>query len=168
MNNTVKVIPLSQGNTALVDDDEFEQLNRVKWSTLNTRNTDYAERGVGGKILLMHHVIMGTRPGMEIDHINGNGLDNRKENLRFVTHRQNMQNQHREKTSVFPGVFFDRRRGSWTSQIKINGKLKHIGSFPTEGIAFNFYRSFLDSIGEKLVGDDGHHQSPTNQKDVYT
>lgn len=92
---------------------------------------------------------------MEIDHINGNGLDNRKENLRFVTHRQNMQNQHRQKTSVFPGVCFDKRVGRWASQIRVNGKLKHFGSFTSEGIAFNFYRSYLDQINERLVGDEG-------------
>lgn len=78
---------------ALVDDENFEWLNQWKWSHLKSYDyTGYVVKRKNG-FILMHRLIMDTPKGMEVDHINGNSLDNRKENLRNCTHQQNQCNQ---------------------------------------------------------------------------
>ena len=156
----MKEIILTQGKFALVDDDDFEKLSRLKWWAHKQPNSFYAGRMVtleNGKrtTLMMHHAIIGKAPsGMEVDHIDGNGLNNQKGNLRFVTRRQNMQNaiNHRTKrTSKYPGTSFDSRRGKWKAYIKIDGIHKDIGRFGSEDEAFAAYRAAVEAIGETVI-----------------
>ena len=106
-----KKIELTQGKFAIVDDGDFEWLNQHKWSAQKGRNTYYAIRGVREngkhKRIYMHIEILGKKNGLQIDHMNGNGIDNRRTNLRHVTSRQNRQNLHINKSSKYPGVYFD-------------------------------------------------------------
>jgi len=88
----MKLIPLSQGLFAKVDDEDYEWLNQWKWCALEDDNTFYAMRRAG-KTILMHSIIMQTPVGMEVDHKNYNGLDNRRENLRLCTRSQNQHNK---------------------------------------------------------------------------
>ena len=143
----MKEIPLSQGKIAIVDDDDFEKLNKHKWYALTDgrghthyviRNSPRSSRHRNS--IKMHRVIMNPPKGKEIDHINGNALDNRKENLRIVTHRQNMQNQHISKTSKHPGVYWDKKNEIWSAQIRFGGKRRHLGRFADEGEAATTYR----------------------------
>jgi hypothetical protein len=77
---------------------------------------------------------------LQIDHINGDGLDNRRENLRIVTCRGNGQNLHIEKSSCFPGVYLKEEAPvSWGAQIYCNGKHEYLGAFPTEILAHEEY-----------------------------
>jgi len=151
-----KEIPLTQGKTALIDDEDFDEVAKYKWCARKSGNTWYAYRDIysSGKrtAIGMHRAINKTPRNFDTDHKNGNGLDNRKCNLRSVTHRQNLQNQknRKGKSSVFPGVCF--RDGKWAAHITIDGSLKFLGHFPSEGIAFHFYRSELDRLGEPLIG----------------
>jgi len=151
-----KEIPLTQGKVALVDDGDFDEVSKYKWCALKSGNTWYAYRNTRslGKrsAICMHRAINKTPLNFDTDHKNGNGLDNRKCNLRSVTHRQNLQNQknRKGKSSVFPGVCFC--DGKWEAQITTNGSSKFIGYFSSEGIAFHFYRSELDRLGEHLIG----------------
>jgi len=86
----------------------------------------------------MHRLIMGNPQGMEVDHINGNGLDNRRCNLRVVTTSQNQANQHaRRGRSSFKGVF--KQRSRWRARIHVQQKGINLGSFLTEEEAARAY-----------------------------
>jgi hypothetical protein len=87
--------------------------------------------------LQMHRVLLGLpihRDGREPDHINRNGLDNRRTNLRIVTRAGNMQNRssYRGSTSQYRGVYWDSRKQRWRAQIVVNGKRMKLGSFTDE------------------------------------
>ena len=100
----MKKIKLTQGKVALVDDGDFEWLSQWKWTY---KNGGYAYRSIGSKgHIFLHRAIMKSPKNLEIDHINGNGLDNRRSNLRFATHKQNIRNQQKQKnrTSKYKGV----------------------------------------------------------------
>jgi hypothetical protein len=92
----MKEILLTQGKVALVDDDDFIKVSSGTWCAQRAKTTFYAHGHIPHrkKIISMHRFIMGDPEGKEIDHINGNGLDNRKENLRIVSHQENMINIH--------------------------------------------------------------------------
>ena len=93
----MKEIPLAQGKVALVDDEDFEEMSKVTWHLVKSHNTCYAHGYIkhsSKKMVYMHRLILKTPEDMDTDHINGNGLDNRKENLRVVTHCENQRNIH--------------------------------------------------------------------------
>ncbi len=85
--------------------------------------------------------VYGEWPDQEIDHINGNGCDNRIANLRLATHAQNCQNQRKPKhnTSGLKGAYFDRRLGKWLAQIRCNGTQHYLGYFDTAKEAHDAY-----------------------------
>lgn len=131
-----KEIPLTQGKVALVDDEDYERLNQFKWFASKNGKTYYAIRK---SKILMHRTIITPPSGFEIDHINGNGLDNRRENLRIVSHRENCQNKHIEKTSKFPGVTWNKQHKKWHAHVRILGKNRYLGSFDDEVEAAKAY-----------------------------
>jgi hypothetical protein len=145
-----KQIPLSQGAVATVDAEDFEYLNQWKWHF--QKKSGYAIRtqylgvvdgkGVKKKIL-MHRVIMNTPDGMDTDHINGNGLDNRRGNLRVCAHRENMKNMraHKDALSKYKGVGWRKNRSRWQATIMTDGRLKYIGAFETEIQAAEAYNA---------------------------
>ncbi|MCK9460667.1 MAG: HNH endonuclease [Proteobacteria bacterium] len=152
----MKEIPLTQGKVALVDDDDFEWLSQWKWCAIKHWNTFYAMRmskTVNGKRenIQMHHAIIGKKEGLVTDHINGNGVDNRRENLRHVTHRQNGQNRHHEKTSKYLGVHWHKPLNKWLAQIQINGQKKHLGVFKDEQAAYHAYYNAVTALGETIL-----------------
>ncbi len=97
----VRSIELTQGREALVDDEDYDQVSQFKWYAGKIRNTYYAMRTVDHATQYMHTLITGY---VKTDHKNGNGLDNRKENLRETTDVQNQHNSQRSRsnTSAFP------------------------------------------------------------------
>ena len=132
----MKTILLSQDFVAIVDDEDFAVLSKFKWNVLRiTRSAlRYAQRSVRVdtnkyRTVLMHTDILGSVDGMEIDHKNGNGLDNRRSNLRFVTHQQNMANKktHKNNTSGYRGVY--RHGNKWLAQMFDNRRCIHLGTF---------------------------------------
>ena len=153
----MKEIQLTQGKVAQVDDEDFEELNQFKWFARKVRNTYYAGRNsvyVKGKrkTINMHFSIIGESESLQTDHIDGNGLNNQKSNLRLVTSRQNSQNKRNMiKVSQYPGVGWDKRRNKWRSRIVINGTQKHLGYFILAAAAFDAYRKAVNAIGEKVV-----------------
>ena len=151
----LKTIPLTQGMVALVDDSDYEMLSRYKWRVHKSRNTCYAKTTIttatGRETVQMHWMIMGRRPGFKIDHRNGNGLDNQRGNLRYLTHRQNLQNLHNKRSSGYPGVSLHKLTGKWDARIRINGKPKYLGLHNTEEEAFAAYCQALESIGERVL-----------------
>ncbi len=143
----MKVIELTQGKVALVDDEDFEQLNRYKWCANKNFNNFYALRTVvlkGGrhKTIKMHREILGLAdPKILIDHRDGNGLNNQRENLRICTNQQNRRNSRKRKrtSSQYKGVSFFKRKKKWHARIGINGKLVPLGYFVNEEDAANAY-----------------------------
>lgn len=94
----------------------------------------------------MHAVIAGTPKGMDTDHINGNGLDNRRCNLRIVTARQNQQNQNIQKSSKYPGVHWQKDARKWRAQIRVNGKQQYLGYYDDEETAGIVYAMACNAI----------------------
>jgi len=153
----MKKIPLTQGKFALVDDGDYGDLSGYTWYAAKNRNTYYAQRSktISGKpkVIKMHRVIMGLHfgDGKQIDHINGNGLDNQRANLRFCTNQENLRNQKATKncSSQFKGVNFHKKAMKWQARICVNNKDKHLGSFDTEIEAAKAY----NEAAKELFGD---------------
>jgi len=150
----MKKIPLTQGKYALVDDEDFEKLIKHKWHLAKCYNTFYAKRGFRVKgnykhsiTQFMHRVILNTPSGFETDHIDGNGLNNQKSNLRITTRRTNGQNRHHNKTSSFLGVSWKPRQKRWAAQITINGRCRYLGIFKTEIEAHERYKKAIKDGG---------------------
>lgn len=129
----MKKISLTKGKFAIVDNEDYERLKQYKWQY---NNIGYASRDIvidgKPKKLLMHRDIMNTPKGMDTDHINGERLDNRKINLRIVTHQKNMWNIKKmpnHNTSGHMGVSWQINRHKWQVGIKVSGKRIHIGNF---------------------------------------
>lgn len=118
----VKEIPLTRGMVAIVDDEDFEALNKHKWYAKKSNHCFYACRNLpNGKHIRMHHEIMGRVPGMYVDHINRISLDNRRENLRICTPVESRKNQ--ANVGKYPGVRRDKSRGVFVAQIVL-GRFK--------------------------------------------
>jgi len=134
-------IPLTQGKYAIVDPDDFERLNRHKWHLQRTRQMFYAVRCAKGrertrrKVVWMHRSIFPPPEGMCIDHINNNGLDNRKANLRLATAAQNARNRRKmaaKTSSKYKGVSYHAGMRKWCASIRVNGQYKYFGLFQNE------------------------------------
>ena len=142
----VKEIPLTKEHVALVDDDDYVFLIQWDWyAKISSGNKLYAARSVNNKlkkgVITMHSVILPAPDGMEPDHINGNGLDNRRRNLRPATHQQNMWNRKpvSGSSSLFKGVSWHGPGQYWKAYIKINDKQQHLGCFWSEEDAARAY-----------------------------
>jgi len=136
----MKKIPLTQGKYALVDDEEYKLLSKFKWHYGQYGNTGYAKRIIWdkenkkSKIVRMHHFILPLQKGLMVDHINGNGIDNRKQNLRLVTKAQNMMNKKAPKnnTSGFKGVAWHKQNNRWRAYLTVHGKQISLGLYDTK------------------------------------
>ena len=131
-----KEIHLTQGKVAIVDDADFEELNKLKWFADKQGDNYYAVRKslrINGKYInqKMHRIIIGEKLGVHTDHINGNTLDNRRSNLRNCTHQQNMWNKPKSKAnnSGYKGVFYLKSSKMYRATITINGKTIYLGTF---------------------------------------
>ena len=144
----VREIELSQGMVALVDDNDYEELAQHRWYAHREGRTYYARRHgpmAGGTwpTIRMHREIIDAPHGIQVDHINGDGLDNRRDNLRIATNLQNGANRthkQRGRTSRFLGVDWYSRLGKWRARIMINYKDTHLGYFDREvdaALAYN-------------------------------
>ncbi len=133
-------IPLTQGKYAIVDSKDFERLNKYKWHAVKSKNTFYAVRRIHigknkWKHIKMHREILNPPDHLYVDHINHDGLDNRKANLRTATPSQNSYNRihfTKNPSSKYKGVSWKKRTKKWNVQISHNGERKTIGSFDNE------------------------------------
>lgn len=141
----MKKIKLTKGLIALVDDNEFEKLNKHKWFSQKKGDTFYARRYEckNGKIkrIYMHREILELKNKKEeVDHINKNGIDNRKENMRICTHQQNQWNtKKRTGISQFKGVHWHKKANKWQGQIRCNNKWYYLGLYNSETEAAHVY-----------------------------
>lgn len=141
---------------ALVDDEDFEALNRFKWCAKSSgAGLFYAYRATGkrsdgSRVYQFMHRLLVQGDGF-VDHINGNGLDNRRDNLRLATSSQNGINRRKAlgTTSRYKGVTWSKKDQRWCAQIKRNGKNRFLGSFRSEEEAAKAY----DAAARELFGE---------------
>lgn len=127
----MKNIPLANNKGfAVVDDDDFEYLSKYKWQLVNKK---YAKTEINGKYTSMHRLILKADDNLEVDHVDRNGLNNQKNNLRQVTRKQNQENRgkDRDNTSGYKGVSFFKPTGRWRGFLNHNGKFISCGHFDT-------------------------------------
>ena len=136
------IIKISNGGEIIVDAEDYAYLNQWKWKIHNGYAARSTRTESGLRNLLMHRVITNAQQGEEVDHINRNKLDNRKQNLRIVSHWENSHN--RQKGT---GVHKPKGRNKWYAQIYVNNVRTHLGCFDTKEDAIN-----ARIIAEKQAG----------------
>jgi len=147
----MKKISTTKGFTALVDNEDYPILSRYKWyAHSNKRGHVYPRTwtGKGGQRMFMHAMILGEYKGI-VDHINGNGLDNRKANLRIATYSENGANRRISKknnTSGFKGVSWYKPHKKWRAGICFDGKCKHLGYFDSKEEAAEAYNKAAKGV----------------------
>jgi hypothetical protein len=143
----MKHISLNHGLFAIVDDEDFDRLSERSWY-LTTYS--YAAASIGGTTVRMHRFILGLEIGDPriVDHVNGNILDNRRQNLRICTVAQNMMNSklRSDNASGYKGVTWVKRWNRWQARIVISGKQKTLGSFGSPEEAHEVYCLAADMI----------------------
>ncbi len=154
----MKEIQLTRGCVALVDDEDYELLNKYKWHFMTV---GYAGRSFyinknKSRILYMHRVILDAKTEQYVDHINGNKLDNRRSNLRICTQSQNCSNSKKSKSKIsskYKGVWKrnDGRSKCWVAEHMLNRKKLYIGSFYSEEEARNAYDSFVLNLRKEFA-----------------
>lgn len=154
----MKKIKLTQNKFAIVDDEDFEKLNQHKWYATKSWKCEiyYAKRSIGKspnqRQLCMHRVILGEFSSKNhIDHINGDGLDNRKENLRVVSQRENSRNMTKKSksSSKFKGITWNKECCKWRVRICVDRKRLYLGDFKDEVEAAKVYnKAALKYFGE--------------------
>lgn len=149
----MKEVPLTGGKIALVDDEDFENINQHKWHVSRGGYVVRSTPRILGKqqSIYLHKFIL-TSPN-EVDHINHNTLDNRRANLRIATRSQNMANTRpRPGTSKYKGVYWHKRDMQWCAQLRVNYKTVYWKRFNSEkeaAIAYN--KAALWYFGEFAV-----------------
>jgi hypothetical protein len=158
----LKEIQLTQGKVTLVDDEDFEFLNAFKWCAHRAHRTFYAERGVrraDGRWAAeqMHRIVLARKlgrdivSGMQCDHENGNGLDNRRENLQELTNRGNTEKKLVTKTSCYLGVSWHKPAKKWSAKISVNHKKLYLGIHTSELEAALAREAFIDARPELMA-----------------
>lgn len=136
-------ITLTQGAVALVDESDIEIVSARKWRLQKCgRRWAYAVADIRGRVVGMHRLITNCPVGMVVDHIDGNGLNNVRTNLRIATASQNIRSQRVQqvsKTSKFKGVYWDKKQLAWIARIGIGGQRIPLGSFDAEDDAARAY-----------------------------
>lgn len=130
-------IPLTRGYVAVIDAEDRDVASR-KWHTKLGPYTAYACTKIGGKPVLLHNLLTGWE---YVDHIDGNGLNNRRSNLRDGTGFKNQANTwiRADNNSGFKGVYRRKRGGKWAAAIRVNGKSVHLGLYGTPEEAADAY-----------------------------
>jgi len=150
-------IYVGEGRYTIVDPQDFCRFNNFRWIINGNGKNIYAVRNVllanGKRMLLrMHREIVRPRRKLLVDHRNGDGLDNRRANLRPATHSQNMQNRGKwrcKASSRFVGVCFDKEHKRWRAYIRCQGKRIYLGRYDNEIVAAKKY----DAAAKKYYGE---------------
>ena len=146
----MKKIKLTKGQSTIVDDCDFESLSGHKWCVSKGKGNFYAARSEDGRTILMHRQIIDAPQGMDVDHINHNGLDNRRFNLRACTRSQNLGNQRKQRNATFKykGICWE-HTNSWSARICLNYTQIYLGTFKSEFLAAKAY----DYAAKRLFGE---------------
>lgn len=144
----VTVIELTQCRLSLVDTVDLRKIDGYRWYARRRHNVFYAYsatvRNGHRTTIPMHSLLIDVPIGFEVDHVDGNGLNNSSifghKNIIAVTHGENMRNMHRLKTSKYPGVCWESSTGKWKAEYSRNWKRKNLGRFNNEDDAYLAYR----------------------------
>jgi hypothetical protein len=156
-------IPLTQGKQAIIDEEDWPLVGHLRWYAVHARTrktrspwyaANHSTQGPEGKrpILFMHRLILGVEPGVLVDHRNGDGLDNRRGNLRGASASQNKANSARYTTTAsgYKGVYATgNKRHPWCAQIRGGGGTRQIGVFATAQEAAAAY----DEAAQRVHGE---------------
>lgn len=135
----MKQIPLVNSEKLLIVDDAlYPELVKHRWSL---QSGGYVRTWVGIKMIYIHRMVTGVEKGKYVDHINGDKLDNRKQNLRICTQSENLANSKKRKntSSIYKGVNWDESRGKFLARIGVNGTGINLGRFDTDVEAAQAY-----------------------------
>jgi hypothetical protein len=133
----IAYVPLTRGYEAIIDADDVPLVDAWNWTAIVGLSNVYAFRNYwkdkSKRRVYLHRAIMGEPDGFQVDHINGNGLDNRRVNLRLATRSQNQHNRgaNFNNTSGFKGVTWHNGAKKWQAQIAFCGKNKYLGCYDT-------------------------------------
>ncbi len=158
------LVPLTQGYGTIVSNDDYERVMTRSWQVFFKKGKPYATSsfsrgGKQGKIW-MHRFILDAPEGMLVDHRDGNGLDNTRENIRICTALENARNTRKNRgSSRFKGVSWDKVRERWEAGITVNGKRIYLGRFISEDLAAKKY----DKAALLHFGDFARINFPGNQ-----
>ena len=146
---TARIIPLTRGRFAIVDEADFENLSKYKWFAAKSGRSFYANRMIKSNetgrrqlVVQMHRQILNVKDGEFVDHINHNGLDNRRANLRIVNKEQNTWNKRKQRgnySSKYKGVSWHKMDKRWQARIRYKGKPMCIGYFDNQKSAAMAY-----------------------------
>ena len=132
----MKEIKLTRGQYAMVDDKDFEWLNQWKWHATKTKYQFYARRTttLAGKHIAqsMHRLILDAKKGEEVDHMNRNSLDNRRENIKICTRSENNRNRQVFGGSKHRGVCWNKGSKKWASYLITEDEKFYLGLFKEE------------------------------------
>jgi hypothetical protein len=158
--HTYRLIRLGPRQYAKVDPEDYELLSKYDWHLMKSKNTEYAVRIENGfSIIHMHRQIMNPPKGMIVHHLNHDGKDNRKANLRVVTYKQNVVNNKPKPgkcSSKYKGVYWHKQRNKWVAGLRHNFKKIHIGLFDDEIEAAKAY----DNAARKYHGQYAYLNFP--------
>ena len=145
------LIPLSQGKHAIIDSRDLSLVDGYKWYATKNSHGFYASAWNSGRAIYMHRLILPAGDGLTPDHINRNGLDNRRSNLRLATGTQQVANTRlrSDNTSGYRGVSWDKLHSKWTADIYAYGKRYHLGRFASAASAARAY----DEAAQELFGE---------------
>lgn len=156
-------ISLTQGKVALVDKKDSLLIKSIKWHIHNTGCGIYARGHFDGKKVYMHRLLLSAPPGWQVDHINGNTLDNRRDNLRLVTPQQNSFNKKRITGRVpYRGVIYREDRKQYVARVTFHNKLYYAGYWDTAEQAALAY----NDKAKELFGDNFHQNKVKNEKRI--
>lgn len=150
-------IPLTQGQVALVDDEDYDLVSQYSWyASFNpSMNGYYAVAHISAsgsrKICGMHRLLMNAPSSLCVDHINHNTLDNTRNNLRLCTKGQNQANQklHGNNTSGYKGVNWHSKARIWCANLRIGSRKIYLGSYDSPLLAAIAY----DNAAKKMCGE---------------
>ncbi len=150
-----KSIPLSKGQFALIDDEDYERVSQFKWHAIPTKTTYYAARNkptlFGYKHEYLHTFLMGSNSKEMVDHQDRNGLNCTRANLRPANRNENYRNRGAQSNNKagYKGVYFNKTKKKWDAQISVGGKSMYIGRYETaEDAARAYDKRALELFGE--------------------
>lgn len=155
----MKEILLTRGKITLVDDADYEALATRHWCFATN---GYVVSRIGGGMIYLHRFLLNASPEHEVDHIDGNKLNNQRSNLRLVTRQQNARNvaSHGGSSSLFKGVAWCKQTQRWRAHITVNGMFKHLGRFDTEHEAAHVY----DTAARQYFGEFARTNFPQEEQ----
>lgn len=130
----------------------YEVANKFSWCLKKkSKILMYAYANIGDVVIYLHHLVLPPTKNTLIDHINGNGLDNQRINLRIATNSQNLANRglNKNNSSGYKGVSFNKRKNQWRAYITCKGICKHLGYYTSkERAAKEYNRVAFEAFGE--------------------